>query len=109
MEFILVIGDEMLVFQVFDDCWIFLFDSGYFVIYVDSFMIGLFFEIYRGLKVLENGDFNVEVYYVFFDIGYSKEILGDILNLGVNLDVDGISLDFSSLLVLSIILIFVRF
>lgn len=97
MESILATRDEMPVFQVSDDCWISPPDSGHSVTYADSLMTGSSPEIYRGSKALENGDSNAEVHHALLDIGHSKETSGDTSNLGVNSDVDGTSLDLSSL------------
>jgi hypothetical protein len=62
MESSLALRDDISVLQVSDDCWISPPDSGQSVTYSDSLVTNSSPENFLGLKVLENGDSNVEVH-----------------------------------------------
>jgi hypothetical protein len=88
MESSLALRDDISVLQVSDDCWISPPDSGQSVTYSDSLVTNSSPENFLGLKVLENGDSNVEVHHT--------SGLGAVLDLSVNPDVSDASLDLSS-------------
>lgn len=88
MESGLALRDDVSVLQISDDCWISPPDSGHSVTYADSPVTNSSPENFQGLKMLENGDSNMDVHHT--------PGTGDVSNLSVNPDISDASLDLSS-------------